>query len=140
MFDSASDSIEFRMPMPPSINRFYFNNPKSGRGRIKTTEARVWEKEALLSCRRYFNGRRCVRFQQWGLDLQFGFARSRIWRCDMNNFYKASIDMLCQLTGLDDRYCIAERYVKVLTDCDQIVGTLYLLPSLDSDLARGVKV
>lgn len=64
--------IAFRLPFPPSVNAMYLNNKgKTGRGRIKSSGYRAWEKAAGLlmvsqqrEAQRFpIDGRVCVEIQ-----------------------------------------------------------------------------
>lgn len=116
--------------MPPSTNALFNPHPKFGL--IKSAEYRDWEAEVFLTAKKYFSGPRPYLRQHWGLKMTFGFPKSNIWRRDLDNSCKASIDAICKLSGLADRYLISLTVEKDFADTAQVVGVVTLLPTLNA--------
>lgn len=101
------------LPLPPSTNSLY---PGRARRR-KSEEYKAWGEEAQLwvsmsqqpHLYRYGTLGVAPERAQWKLH-QFIFMKD--WRSDMDNRYKASIDFLCGLYGLSDRYLVQHSAVR----------------------------
>lgn len=100
------------LPLPPSVNNLYAN--RRGGGRVKTRDYRGWLAEAGWVP---LEGR-WVRLVPdgtppgtlWTLDL---FATGLSFQRDVTNLIKPLEDLVCAMTGLDDRYnldCHAQRH------------------------------
>jgi len=120
--------------MPPSVNQCYANNGSHGRGRFKTKVYKEWERLAVMNLRSLqriaLSGK-----QRWGVELRLGFQRKLIWRCDIDNRFKALFDMICTVSGLEDKYLTEIVAKKSLVDCeDHITGTIYLFSPPGNDV------
>lgn len=139
IFTNATAHYEFWLPLPPSVNRYYFNAKSTGRGhrgRIKTTAAQEWERECILRCRHHFTPIKPPHGQRFGVEYFFVYPKSMIWRCDCNNYEKHALDIICKMSGLDDRYEVLTVRHKQIGDVPQIVGTLFLLPTDDASRCK----
>lgn len=94
-------AIEVFLPMPPSVNNMYVNAGE--RGRIKSDEYEAWIKLAgyqpLAGAWRRITERRGNGIA-WVLHLTVhGLPRN----ADLSNRIKAVEDLVCAMTGLEDR-------------------------------------
>lgn len=113
------------LPLPPSVNGLF----PGGRRRHKSAAYKAWEQEAALWVSRavqphpYRYGKLPIPppGTRWSLH-QFIFLAD--WRSDMDNRYKASIDFLCRLYRLNDRYLVQHSALRCTGKATGIVNVL----------------
>jgi Holliday junction resolvase RusA-like endonuclease len=92
-------ACEVRLPLPPSTNHLFINLPQ---GRAKSREYQAWLAEAgrmpgWVRLREARDAPLCWRAK---VDA-FGLDRRR----DLDNICKATLDLVCLMSGLSDNWC-----------------------------------
>lgn len=104
-------NYEFQLPLPPSDNALYSNNPRSGRGRFPTAECKRFKKEVaqILMVKKIPKGQDR---KEWGLRVEVFMDPRRYMVRDLSNCFKAMIDAISTHIGSDDRFLVQLESVK----------------------------
>jgi Holliday junction resolvase RusA-like endonuclease len=109
------------IPVPPSSNAMYCNSRVPGRrGRVKSREMRMWERDfatwALENAQAFARARAILKTRMkpgyvLQFDATFNFTRERIFtkkglpkRLDTSNYLKALHDAMAEAIGIDDSW------------------------------------
>jgi len=93
-------SLTFDLPMPPSVNGMYRN--VTGKGRVKTKEAKAWAHEAqwmLIAQRNRSSQHRCI---VGPVAVTVEAYRPGNKRRDLDNILKALLDLLTASKTIKD--------------------------------------
>lgn len=92
------------LPMPPSVDSMYINMPR--KGRVLSSKYRQWKLDAGAAPL-HGNWLRLVAEGQespiWDIDIRVCGLRKG---SDLDNRLKATIDLICEMTGLEDNKLI----------------------------------
>lgn len=96
-------------PLPPSANHCFPTNFATGR-RYRSSEYEHWKKEAgftiLTQIKNQGGLETYPKGQNWAIDLRIYFTKEHFNKSDLDNRLKPTIDLLCSITGLKDRYLL----------------------------------
>jgi hypothetical protein len=108
------------LPLAPPLNNLY---PSRGKVRVKSARYRAWEDEAAgwYLMQGFQHLPREDPALHWYLDMVMFMPN---WGSgDLDNRNKATIDFLCSMRGLQDKYLMRLREVRV-TDGSRMAGTV----------------
>jgi crossover junction endodeoxyribonuclease RusA len=119
--------VRFAVPTPPSTNNLYAN--AQGKGRVKSERYRTWLNAAGWSVRAALGGHETISTAVC-VGLQVPDDRRR----DIDNFCKATLDLLVHMKVIEDDK-IVERLVVERAKRPDVLVTLALMPSSVRDAA-----
>lgn len=109
--------INFDVPMPPSVNKAYFNNPNSGRGRVLSTEARQFKREVTATATGMALAAGWIpdRKSEYGLIL---LLECRKKNRDLSNIIKLTEDAVFDGLGVNDSFNMLVMAYKIVSTTD----------------------
>lgn len=98
-------TYELIVPLPPSDNAIYCNNPGKGRGRFKVAAAKHYGEEVQWLMRKARIPRKNLR-ARWYLYIVCEMDRSTFAKRDLSNCFKCLLDAMATYLETDDRFLI----------------------------------
>lgn len=120
--------VEF--PFPPSVNAMYENNrPGSRKPRRKSNVYNNWLFHCSVALKRdnipiYAKENAKKNRKVWAYKAQLHVPKAMFYRLDLDNHFKAPIDLISKWMNIDDRYLLRESREKLIDR--QVPGMLIM--------------